>query len=234
MALRHHPDKALPSCRYSLSLGPQGAVLGCSSSIEARLKAQATTLFAFISAAHEELTDAVKRRKVDQLLEAEDLEASGGGRGPSFADIFGGYGSSSSDYSNMFGGSRGGYGGHQGRSYQYQSADDRGQYQGWQKASNYNGYNYRPAGSSGGGTNAGGSQKPARGNSSSSHAGGAGGSSSSQGWGQRGGGNAGRYTSASQSSRPWWGDTAGQDSDGWETDSEEEGYTYSDRYRSHL
>ena len=71
LALRHHPDKAVPSCRFRVALGPAGAAVAAAAAIETRLREQANSLFNFISTAHEELSDKLKRRKVDQLLEVE-------------------------------------------------------------------------------------------------------------------------------------------------------------------
>jgi curved DNA-binding protein CbpA len=68
---------------------------------EARLREQANALFNFISTAHEELSDKLKRRKVDQLLEVEaDPE-----------DLLSSYKSSPSSYGRS---ANGGYGARKG------------------------------------------------------------------------------------------------------------------------
>ncbi len=65
MALRHHPDKALASVKIVLLLGEEaGCAVAAASDFEARLRQEANFVFNLINAAHEELGDKVKRRKV--------------------------------------------------------------------------------------------------------------------------------------------------------------------------
>eukprot|EP00775_Hariotina_reticulata_P006661 gene6661-6885_t len=71
LALKHHPDKALQNCRWSAALGAIGAQAAASAAVEAALKTSASEVFGYISAAHEQLTDAASRRKVDQSLREE-------------------------------------------------------------------------------------------------------------------------------------------------------------------
>lgn len=68
LALRHHPDKALQQCRWSHKLGKCGAAAAHGTAapggIETALKAAATEVFAFLSAAHEQLINTTSRRQV--------------------------------------------------------------------------------------------------------------------------------------------------------------------------
>lgn len=68
LALKHHPDKALQQCRWSVKLGRTGAasahVTAPSGGVEASLKAAANEVFGFLSSAHEELTSSASRSKV--------------------------------------------------------------------------------------------------------------------------------------------------------------------------
>eukprot|EP00955_Chlamydomonas_euryale_P073970 361895-Chlamydomonas_euryale.AAC.7 len=89
-ALRYHPDKAAQACRVALTLplpdgaaahgGPAGgaaslalpvAPAGGAGDVEGRMRSEAGALFNMISAAHEELADAHKRRRMAQLLDIE-------------------------------------------------------------------------------------------------------------------------------------------------------------------
>ncbi|GLC56095.1 hypothetical protein PLESTB_001063800 [Pleodorina starrii] len=83
LALKHHPDKALAAVKVSAVLpGRAGAApfsgpLATSNERETRVREEATWLFNFLNQAHEELSDKARRRKVDQLLEAEQPPNSG-------------------------------------------------------------------------------------------------------------------------------------------------------------
>ncbi|KAG1671449.1 hypothetical protein FOA52_003107 [Chlamydomonas sp. UWO 241] len=76
-ALRYHPDKAMPSCVFHVDLtcagspGSAASMVACGLQVEARVRAEATALFNLINKANEELADATRRRRVDQLLDAE-------------------------------------------------------------------------------------------------------------------------------------------------------------------
>ncbi|GLI62463.1 hypothetical protein VaNZ11_005094 [Volvox africanus] len=83
LALKHHPDKALAAIKVSMALpGRAGGapyswpMLG-TTELEARVREEASWLFSFINQAHEELSDKTRRRKVDQLLDAEQPSQSG-------------------------------------------------------------------------------------------------------------------------------------------------------------
>jgi len=147
LALKLHPDKAMQHCRYSLRLGGCGVAVipglcvglaaggssgggsaldesaAAAAALEARIKSEAGVLFNLINEASEELSDAVRRRKVDQLLDAESdpgydrgYGSSGGGGGyeRGFYNTGGGGGGYPS-YGGYGGG--GGYGGYDGGGY---------------------------------------------------------------------------------------------------------------------
>ncbi len=69
LALRLHPDKASSAIKCSMSLGDgYGVAVGDMSALQERLREGANELFGMISTAHEELGDAVRRRKVSAGL----------------------------------------------------------------------------------------------------------------------------------------------------------------------
>ncbi|GIL59175.1 hypothetical protein Vafri_14088 [Volvox africanus] len=83
LALKHHPDKALAAIKVSMALpgraggAPYSGPMVGTTELEARVREEASWLFNFINQAHEELSDKTRRRKVDQLLDAEQPPQSG-------------------------------------------------------------------------------------------------------------------------------------------------------------
>jgi hypothetical protein len=169
-------------CRYSLKLGDRGVsvipglCVGLSASdaasasddsaaaaaLEARVKAEAGVLFNLINEASEELADSFKRRKVDQLLDAEEdpaLDRGYGGYGG------GGYGYGGARHGHSHGG---GYSGFYGAGGGY--GNDYGGYSGFSPAG---GGRARYGGSAGGGGATGGGYQPRRGAGAQSQPGGA-------------------------------------------------------------
>ncbi|KAG2436297.1 hypothetical protein HXX76_006608 [Chlamydomonas incerta] len=229
LALKHHPDKAMSAVKVALATpgaagaSPYSGPLAVASELEARVRDEAAWLFNFINQAHEELSDKARRRKVDQLLDAEQPPAA----------RYGGAAYSSNPYSNAFsggGGSRyGGYGGYGGfndpSSYFYRAAPSgagapRARTGAGAAAGASSGYGYggsyggaRPAGARpAAGGSAGGAAGAARGG------GGGGGGSRPTYTAGSGGGNYGGYTgrtgtAGTAGQRKWWEGTDSDDED---------------------
>ncbi|KAG2449247.1 hypothetical protein HYH02_005993 [Chlamydomonas schloesseri] len=222
LALKHHPDKAMSAVKVALTAPGAAGAMPCSgplavaSELEARVREEAAWLFNFINQAHEELSDKARRRKIDQLLEAEQPPAA----------RYGGGGYSSNPYANAFGGGSrygtyGAYGGFYDQSSYYRAAPTGA---GAQRARTGTGsFGTGSFGGAYGGARPSGS-RPAGGGS----AGGAAGAARGGGGGSRptytagsGGGNYGGYTgrgaagagAGTAGQRKWWEGTDSDDDD---------------------
>ena len=71
-SLRFHPDKAVTHCKFTYSLGLQGAALADRLEIETRVRDEANWLFKCISEANVVLSDPQKRHILDSELEFEE------------------------------------------------------------------------------------------------------------------------------------------------------------------